>query len=54
MPDVWATVADLDPAMQDRLAGVLETRGADAQQQAMPSRPRCSTEPARWRRSSTT
>ena len=35
MPDVWATVADLDPAVQDRLAGVLETRGADAQQQAM-------------------
>jgi len=35
MPDVWATVADLDAAAQERLAGVLETRGADAQQQAM-------------------
>jgi ubiquinone/menaquinone biosynthesis C-methylase UbiE len=35
MPDVWATFADLDAAAQDRLAGVLETRGADAQQQAM-------------------
>lgn len=35
MPDVWANFADLDAAAQDRLAGVLETRGADAQQQAM-------------------
>jgi len=35
MPDVWATIADLDAAVQDRLAGVLETRGADVQQQAM-------------------
>ena len=35
MPDVWAILADLDPAVQDRLAGVLETRGADAQQRAM-------------------
>jgi ubiquinone/menaquinone biosynthesis C-methylase UbiE len=35
MPDVWATVADLDSAMQERLAGVLEARGADPQQQAM-------------------
>jgi len=35
MPDVWANLADLDAAAQDRLAGVLETRGADAQQQAM-------------------
>jgi SAM-dependent methyltransferase len=33
--DVWATVADLDPAMQDRLAAVLETRGAEPGQQAM-------------------
>jgi len=24
MPDVWATVTELDPAMQERLAGVLE------------------------------
>jgi ubiquinone/menaquinone biosynthesis C-methylase UbiE len=37
MPDVWATVADLDSATQERLAGVLETRGADAQQQALRS-----------------
>jgi ubiquinone/menaquinone biosynthesis C-methylase UbiE len=35
MPDVWATVADLDRSMQERLADVLETRGADPQQQAM-------------------
>jgi ubiquinone/menaquinone biosynthesis C-methylase UbiE len=35
MPDVWSAVAGLDQAMQDRLAGVLETRGADLQQQAM-------------------
>ncbi len=35
MPDVWATVADLDSSMQERLAGVLEARGADPQQQAM-------------------
>jgi ubiquinone/menaquinone biosynthesis C-methylase UbiE len=35
MPDVWATVTDLDAAMQKRLAGVLETRGADPQQQSM-------------------
>jgi ubiquinone/menaquinone biosynthesis C-methylase UbiE len=35
MPDVWATFVALDPATQDRLAEVLETRGADPQQQAM-------------------
>jgi ubiquinone/menaquinone biosynthesis C-methylase UbiE len=35
MPDVWATVAELDDATQERLAAVLETRGADPQQQAM-------------------
>ncbi|WP_292164051.1 methyltransferase domain-containing protein [Mesorhizobium sp.] len=35
MPDVWATVTDLDSSMQERLAGVLEARGADPQQQAM-------------------
>jgi len=35
MPDVWANVAELDSATQERLAGVLETRGADPQQQAM-------------------
>lgn len=35
MPDVWATVGELDAAMQERLADVLETRGADPQQQAM-------------------
>jgi ubiquinone/menaquinone biosynthesis C-methylase UbiE len=33
--DVWANVADLDPGTQQRLAEVLETRGADGQQQAM-------------------
>lgn len=35
MPDVWTTVTELDAAMQERLAGVLEARGADPQQQAM-------------------
>jgi ubiquinone/menaquinone biosynthesis C-methylase UbiE len=35
MSDVWTAVADLDPTTQDRLADVLETRGADPQQQAM-------------------
>ena len=35
MSDVWASVADLDAATQERLAAVLETRGADPQQQDM-------------------
>jgi hypothetical protein len=35
MPDVWATVAELDAPTQERLADVLETRGADPQQQAL-------------------
>jgi hypothetical protein len=35
MPDVWATVAELDSATQERLAEVLETRGADLRQQAL-------------------
>jgi ubiquinone/menaquinone biosynthesis C-methylase UbiE len=35
MPDVWAAVATLDTPTQDRLADVLETRGADPQQQAL-------------------
>jgi hypothetical protein len=35
MPDVWATFYDLDTAVQERLAGVLETRGADPRQRAM-------------------
>jgi ubiquinone/menaquinone biosynthesis C-methylase UbiE len=35
MPDVYSTINTLDPAMQRRLADVLETRGADPQQQAM-------------------
>ena len=35
MPDVWAAVTELDASMQQRLADVLETRGADQQQQAM-------------------
>jgi ubiquinone/menaquinone biosynthesis C-methylase UbiE len=33
--DVWASVGDLDLAIQERLADVLETRGADRQQQEM-------------------
>jgi ubiquinone/menaquinone biosynthesis C-methylase UbiE len=35
VPDVWASVAELEPSAQERLAGVLEARGADQQQQAM-------------------
>ena len=35
MPDVWTAVQDLDRATQERLADVLEKRGADAQQHAM-------------------
>lgn len=35
MPDIWSSVAELDAATQERLAGVLETRGANPQQQAM-------------------
>lgn len=35
MPDVWAAVAKLDRTTQDHLADVLETRGADPQQQAL-------------------
>jgi ubiquinone/menaquinone biosynthesis C-methylase UbiE len=35
MPDVYATIAEQDAATQERLIGVLETRGADPQQQSM-------------------
>jgi ubiquinone/menaquinone biosynthesis C-methylase UbiE len=35
MPDVWANVSKLDDEVQDRLAGVLEARGADPQQREM-------------------
>ena len=35
MPDVWSMVRELDGATRERLAEVLETRGADPQQQAM-------------------
>jgi ubiquinone/menaquinone biosynthesis C-methylase UbiE len=35
MPDVWSTVAALDDATQERLADVLEKRGAEPQQQGM-------------------
>jgi hypothetical protein len=35
MTDVWAAVAELDATMQGQLADVLETRGADPQQQEM-------------------
>jgi SAM-dependent methyltransferase len=35
MTDVWAAVTELDATMQERLAAVLETRGADPQQQAL-------------------
>jgi ubiquinone/menaquinone biosynthesis C-methylase UbiE len=33
--DIWTSFNDLEPATQDRLAVVLETRGASAAQQAM-------------------
>ncbi len=35
MPDVYATILQADVGMQERLAGVLEIRAADAQQQAI-------------------
>lgn len=35
MPDVWSAVRELDEATQERLAEVLEKRGADPQQGAM-------------------
>lgn len=35
MPDVWSTFPELDATMQERLASVLEIRGADPQQQEM-------------------
>jgi ubiquinone/menaquinone biosynthesis C-methylase UbiE len=35
VPDVWATFTQLDDDMQERLAAVLETRGADPRQQVM-------------------
>jgi ubiquinone/menaquinone biosynthesis C-methylase UbiE len=35
MPDVWAAVAELDATTQERMADVLETRGADPRQREM-------------------
>src|SRR3954471_21121455 len=35
MSDVYATIADADPALVARLANALETRAADTQQRAM-------------------
>src|SRR5262245_2823623 len=35
MTDVYATIADADPAVVERLAEVLEIRAADLQQRAM-------------------
>ena len=35
MPDPYATIADADPALQERLSEVLELRARDSQQQAM-------------------
>jgi ubiquinone/menaquinone biosynthesis C-methylase UbiE len=35
VPDVYATIADADVAMQERLADILEMRAADPQQRAM-------------------
>jgi ubiquinone/menaquinone biosynthesis C-methylase UbiE len=35
VPDVYATIADVDEVTQQRLAGILELRAADPQQRAM-------------------
>jgi SAM-dependent methyltransferase len=35
MPDVYATIADVDAATQERLADILELRAADPQQRDM-------------------
>lgn len=35
MPDVYATIAEIEVAMQERLADILELRAADSQQRAM-------------------
>jgi ubiquinone/menaquinone biosynthesis C-methylase UbiE len=35
LPDVYATIADVDADMQERLADILELRAADPQQRAM-------------------
>jgi ubiquinone/menaquinone biosynthesis C-methylase UbiE len=35
MPDLYATFTELDPAVQERFADILEVRGANPQQQAM-------------------
>jgi SAM-dependent methyltransferase len=35
MPDPYATIAEAEPALQERLAGILELRAADPQQRAM-------------------
>jgi len=35
MPDVYATIAEVEPALQECLAGILELRAADPQQRAM-------------------
>ncbi len=35
MPDVYATIAQVDVATQERLADILELRAADEQQRAM-------------------
>jgi len=35
LPDLWATVTELDPGIQARLADVLETRGSDERQRAL-------------------
>ena len=35
MPDLYSTIAAVDPKIQERLAGILELRAADPQQRAM-------------------
>jgi hypothetical protein len=35
LPDVYATIAEIDVAVQERLADILELRAADPQQRAV-------------------
>ena len=51
MADVYATIKEVDPAIQERLAGILELRAADPQQRAMlnPISPRSTSRERRGR-----
>jgi hypothetical protein len=35
MTDLYSTIGEIDPSVQERLADLLETRAADARQQEM-------------------